>query len=113
MSFSPPKETKFAESDQEARRGEGVYWTLDVTNWTTGTVADATISIYKDADESDVTSTWTTTATCTVSDQTVTTPKISVPSNAAVGKYLVTIEFNVTGGPYEPGRPWTWIIVYE
>lgn len=113
MPFKPDKKLKFAESDIPMAIGEGLYPTLDVTEWTTGTVASATISIEYDKDESDVTSSWTTTATCTVADQIVTFPKMTVPALAKPGKYKLTVTFSVTGGPYEPGKPWNWIVISE
>jgi hypothetical protein len=96
------------ENDQEIRRGEGIVFSLTTTNWQAAPTP-AAITIVRLADNSNVTATWTSTATPTVLGNVITLPEITVPSNAELGRYRVNIPF--TAGGFSPGVPYVDLVV--
>lgn len=97
-----------AEGLQELRRGEGITWSVDTTNWAATPDPDP-IVITRQRDSAVVTDDFITTATATVSGNEVVLPKITVPADARLGLYRVDVPF--TAGDFDPGRPYIEFVV--
>lgn len=111
MALKLPKNLQVVEGVQDLRRGEGIVYSLSVSNWISSTPSSATVTVIREKDESDVTSTFIPTGSASISTTTITLPEIVVPSNAQLGDYIVTVEFEAGG--ISPGRPWIRLVVYE
>jgi hypothetical protein len=90
-------------SPKEVRRGEGVTLTVTTTNWASDPTP-GNISITRASDGGDVTGDWAETATPAASGDVITLPKITVPADAALGRYRVDVPFTANG--FAPGIPY-------
>lgn len=107
MALQIDKNDLVVEGITAVRRGVTYTLTLDITNRKAGGVSDAVTSVtpevIRQSDEADVTSAFFPSGSDTFSDQSITLRPFVVPSSAAKGEHVVTVEY--TAGGLNPDRP--------
>lgn len=92
---------QIAEGRQTVKTGENLIFSVDITKWSTSTPTVSSVTVFRESDNNDLTSTIIPTGSASVNGTVITLPEMIFGASLGLERYRVEVVIEVGG--FSPG----------